>query len=55
MTIHSFFERLLFVTYINSVTQEALCLIDNKFRPTFTFVDTFYVDFGWKRTIYKLP
>ena len=51
MTIHYFFERLLCVTYINSVTHGALYLIDNIFRPTFTFVDTFSVDFGWKRTI----
>ena len=51
MTIHSFFECLLCVTYINSVTHRAFYLIDNTFRLTFTFVDKFSVDFGWKRKI----
>ena len=41
MTVHSFFECLLCVTYINSVTHRAFYLIDNKFRPTFTFVNVF--------------
>ena len=46
MTIHYFFESLLCVTYINSVTHGAFYLIDNTFRQTFTFVDIFSVDFG---------
>ena len=50
-TVHYFLEYPLCVTYINRVTHGALYLIDHTFRPTFTFVDAFSVDFGWKRTI----
>ena len=46
-----FFERLLSVTYINSVTHGAFYFVDHTFIPEFTFVDTFSVDFRWKRTV----
>ena len=45
MTVHYFFESLLSVTYINSVTHGAFYFVDYTFRPAFTFVDTFSVDF----------
>ena len=51
MTIHPFFEFLMCVAYINSVTHGALYLIYNTSRPTFTFVDKFSVDFGLEITI----
>ena len=51
MTVDYFFESLLIVTYINSVTHGAFYFVDNTFRPAFTFVDTFYVEFLWKRTV----
>ena len=51
MTVHSFFECFLCVTYINSVIHGAFYFIDNTFIPTFTFVNAFSVDFGWKRTV----
>ena len=51
MTVHSFFEFLLCVTYINIVTHRALYFIDNTFRLTFTFVKKNSIDFGWKRKV----
>ena len=51
MAVHYFFECLMCVTYINSVTHRALYLIDNTFRLAFTFINTFSVDFGCKRTV----
>ena len=54
MTIHSFFERLLCVTYINSVTYGALYLIDNTFRPTFTLVDTFPLTLDGREQLHSL-
>ena len=46
-----FFECLLSVTYINGVTHGAFYFLDYTFRPEFTFVDKFYVDFIWKRIV----
>ena len=51
MTAHSFFGSLTSVTYINSVTHGAFYFVDYTYRSAFTFVDTFYVDFRWKRTV----
>ena len=51
MTIHYFFECLMSVIYINSFTYGVFCFIDYTYRSTFTFVDTFPVDFIWKRTV----
>ena len=51
MTILSFLESLLSVTYINSVTRTAFFLIYNTFRSEFTFVENVSVDFRWKRTV----
>ena len=45
------FLCLLCVTYINSVTHGAFYLVDCKFRPAFTFLDTLSVDFIWKRIV----
>ena len=50
MTVHSFFENLISVTYINRVTHGVFYFVDNTFRPAFTFVETFSVDFLWKIT-----
>ena len=51
MTVHSFLGSLLIVTYINSVTHWAFYFVDYAFRPAFTFLDTFSIDFWWKRTV----
>ena len=51
MNVHSFFESLLSVTYINSVTHGAFYFVDYTLRSEFTFVDTFYVNFRWRRTL----
>ena len=51
MTVHYFFECLLSVTYINSVTLGAFYFVDYTPISEFTFVDTFSVDFKWRRTI----
>ena len=51
MTIHYFFESLLSVTYINSVTHGEFYFVDYISRSAFTFVDTFSVDFRWKSEI----
>ena len=45
MSVDSFFQSLLSVTYINTVTHGAFYFVDNTFRPAFTFVDTFSDDF----------
>ena len=40
-----YFESLQIVTYINIVTHGEFYFVDNTFRPEFTIVDTFYVEF----------
>ena len=45
MTVHSFFESLLSVTYINSVTHGEFYVVDYTFISAFNFVDTFSVEF----------
>ena len=55
MTIHSFFEGFLCVTYINTITHGAFYLIDNTFRPTFTFVDAFSKDLMDRECNFSLP
>ena len=54
MTFHSFFECLMCVTYINSVTHGAFYLIDNTFRSTFTFVDTFPLNLDGREQLHFL-
>ena len=44
MTVHYFFEIMLSVTYINSVTHGILYFVDYTFRPGLTFVDK------WRKT-----
>ena len=39
------------VTYINSITHGAFDFVDYTFKSAFTFVDTFSVEFWWKRTV----
>ena len=51
MTVHYFFESMLSVTYINSVTHGAFKFVYDTSRLKFTFVDTFSIDFIWKRTV----
>ena len=51
MTVNSFFESLLSVTYINSVAHGAFYFVDYTSRSAFIFVDTFSVEFGWKITV----
>ena len=51
MTVYSFFEGLLSVTYINSVTHGEFYVVDYTPRSEFTFVDTFPVEFRWNRTV----
>ena len=45
MTVNSFFESLLSVTYKNGVTHRAFYFVDYSFRMSFNFVDTCSVDF----------
>ena len=54
MTIHSFFESLLSVAYINSVTLSAFYLIDNKFRTAFTFVNAFLLTLDGREQLHSL-
>ena len=51
MTVHYFLGGLLSVTYINSDTHEEFYFVYYTSRSAFTFVDTFSVDFRWKRTV----
>ena len=55
MTVHSFFECLLCFTYVNRVTHRAFYLIDNTFRPTFTFVDAFSKDLMDRECNFSFP
>ena len=54
MPVHSFFERLLSVTYIKSVTHGAFYFVDYTFIPEFTFVDTFSVDLDGREQLHSL-
>ena len=54
MTIHSFLESLMSVTYINSVTHTAFYFIDNTFRSAFTFVDTFPLTLDGREQLHYL-
>ena len=51
MTVHSFFEYLTSVNYIHKVTLGAFYFVDYTLRPTFTFVDIFYLECRWKKTV----
>ena len=54
MTVHSFFECLLCVAHINSVTHRAFYLIYNTFRPIFTFVDVFVLTLDGREQLHYL-
>ena len=51
MNVHDFFESLLSVTYINSVTHGAFYFLDYTSKSAFTFVDIFSVEFRWKKIV----
>ena len=54
MTVHPFFECLLYITYINSVTHGAFYFIDLTCSPVFTYIDTFAINIGWKKILHYL-